>query len=95
MTAIESHQTKDTEDLKGVLEQMRTHLSRIQHDLNNPLSVVSGNAELLKELAKALDVYGEMEAPLQDMEAALDKMTEQVDRLMVIRNMLSNLSEQL
>ena len=51
--------------------------------------------ELLKELAIALNVYADVEDPLEDMGAALDKLTEQVDRLMVIRSMLSNLSEKL
>lgn len=92
MTITESH---NTEELKAALEQLKSHISRIQHDLNNPLSVVSGNVELLKELAIALNVYADVEDPLEDMGAALDKLTEQVDRLMVIRSMLSNLSEKL
>ncbi|MBT3450311.1 MAG: hypothetical protein HOC28_02290 [Bacteroidetes Order II. Incertae sedis bacterium] len=92
MTITESH---NTEELKAALEQLKSYISRIQHDLNNPLSVVSGNVELLKELAIALNVYADVEDPLEDMGAALDKLTEQVDRLMVIRSMLSNLSEKL
>ncbi|HAY35885.1 MAG: histidine kinase dimerization/phospho-acceptor domain-containing protein [Rhodothermales bacterium] len=92
MTITEPH---NTEELKAALEQLKSHISRIQHDLNNPLSVVSGNVELLKELAIALNVYADVEDPLEDMGAALDKLTEQVDRLMVIRSMLSNLSEKL
>jgi signal transduction histidine kinase len=92
MTITESH---NTEELKAALEQLKSYISRIQHDLNNPLSVVSGNVELLKELAIALNVYADVEDPLEDMGAALDKLTEQVDRLMVIRSMLSNFSEKL
>ena len=92
MTITEPH---NTEELKAALEQLKSHISRIQHDLNNPLSVVSGNVELLKELTIALNVYADVEDPLEDMGAALDKLTEQVDRLMVIRSMLSNLSEKL
>ncbi len=92
MTITESY---NTEELKAALEQLKSYISRIQHDLNNPLSVVSGNVELLKELAIALNVYADVEDPLEDMGAALDKLTEQVDRLMVIRSMLSNLSEKL
>ena len=92
MTITEPH---NTEELKAALEQLKSYISRIQHDLNNPLSVVSGNVELLKELAIALNVYADVEDPLEDMGAALDKLTEQVDRLMVIRSMLSNLSEKL
>ena len=92
MTITESH---NTEELKAALEQLKSYISRIQHDLNNPLSVVSGNVALLKELAIALNVYADVEDPLEDMGAALDKLTEQVDRLMVIRSMLSNLSEKL
>lgn len=92
MTITEPH---NTEELKAALEQLKSHISRIQHDLNNPLSVVSGNVELLKELTIALNVYADVEDPLEDMGAALGKLTEQVDRLMVIRSMLSNLSEKL
>ena len=92
MTITESH---NTEELKAALEQLKSHISRIQHDLDSPLSVGSGNVALLKELAIALNVYADVEDPLEDMGAALDKLTEQVDRLMVIRSMLSNLSEKL
>ena len=85
----------DSAALKRALEDIRTHIGKIQHDLNNPLSVVSGNTELLLELSKALGVSDDFQPPLKDMEKALEKLTEQVDRLMVIRTLLTRLSENL
>ena len=40
-------------DLKGALEGIRGELGRVAHALNNPLAVISGNAQLGLEMAAA------------------------------------------
>ena len=77
------------------LERIRSQLYRIQHDLNNPLSVLSGNAELLTELSRALGVEDELGGPLDDLSTAVDQLTENVDRLLAVRGLLSELKQQL
>lgn len=82
-----------TTELKAALAQARALLSRIHHDVNSPLSVISGNVQLLQELAKALQVDSEFQDPLRDMEDAVDGVISSVDRLMIVRKLLADLEK--
>ena len=82
-------------DVRENLDQLRRQLSKIHHDVNNPMTVLSGNIELIRELAKAMGVGHDFEGPLADIESALDVLTERIDKLMVVRQMLINLSDSL
>jgi len=77
------------------LEEIRGQLSRVHHDINNPLSVISGNVELISELTTALGMKGDLEGPLEDIAAAVDLLTENVDRLLAVRGLLNELSRHL
>ena len=83
------------QELLGKLEQIKHQLSRAHHDINNPLAIISGNVELLGELTKALGVDDELSGPLTDIEKAVGLLTENVDRLVIVRKILTDLSEQL
>lgn len=93
-TAIMSN-LRPSRDITQQLETIRVQLSRIHHDLNNPLSVISGNVELIGELTKALGVELDLGGPIEDLAAAVDQLAENVDRLLAVRGLLSELSEQL
>lgn len=82
-------------DVGEQLELIRSQLSRIHHDLNNPLSVISGNAELLAELSRALGVGEELGGPIDDLSSAVDQLSENVDRLLAVRGLLNELTQQL
>jgi signal transduction histidine kinase len=84
--------SSDTSEQLGLT---RSQLSRIHHDLNNPLSVISGNAELLAELSRALGLEEELGGPIDDLSAAVDQLTENVDRLLAVRGLLNELTQQL
>lgn len=83
----------ENNDLERTLRDLRGRLSRVHHDLNNPLSIVSGNAQLLRELSKALGVEEEFHGPLDDLEAAVDKLSESADGLILVRRMLVELEK--
>lgn len=85
--------TTTSSELKQALAQARALLSRIHHDVNSPLSVLSGNAQLLQELAVALQVESDFKDPLQDMEDAVDGVIASLDRLMVVRKLLADLEK--
>ena len=92
MTEIEQSIKKD---LQEKLESIRRDLSRVHHDANNPLSVISGNVELLGELARALGTENEFNGPIEDMAKAIGLLSENIDRLIVVRKQLTDLAEQL
>ena len=56
-------------------------LSEIYHDLNNALSVISGNTQLLSEQARAERMGAAFLEPLKDIEAAHTEIFEVLDRL--------------
>ncbi len=83
----------ESEKIHTTLRTVRKHLSRIHHDLNNPLSIVSGNVQLLDELSKALQVGDEFEVPIQDVMVAVEQLTGITEELLVLRNVLAQLEE--
>ncbi len=78
-------------ELKQAIAEVRGLLSRIHHDVNNPLSVLSGNVELLQELVAALGMEDELSEPLTDMLEAVNGLGDSIDRLLVVRGLLSEL----
>jgi signal transduction histidine kinase len=62
-------------------EQLQVALSRVTHDINNPLSIISGNAQLLLELAQVLDLDPDVAKPIRDIEEASQRLARMVGRL--------------
>lgn len=76
------------DDSLVLLQQVRRTLSRVNHDLNNPLSIISGNAQLLIELARALDLDNDLVQPLKDIEEASGRVSTILRRLVDLRDRL-------
>ncbi len=68
-------------DDAGARADLRVALTRVTHDINNPLAVISGNAQLLLELARALDLDPDVAKPIQDIEEASQRLASMVERL--------------
>ncbi len=62
------------DDLQGALR-------RVTHDINNPLSIISGNAQLLLELSQVLDLDPDVAKPIRDIEEASQQLADMVERL--------------
>lgn len=60
---------------------LQVALNRVTHDINNPLAIISGNAQLLLELARALDLDPDVAKPIQDIEEASQRLASMVERL--------------
>lgn len=82
----------ESEKIRETLRTVRKHLSRIHHDMNNPLSIISGNVQLLNELSKALKVSDDFDAPLKDVLTATERLTGLTEELVVLRNLLMQLN---
>jgi signal transduction histidine kinase len=64
-----------TDPVELIRELGRT-LSRIYHDTNNPLAIVSGNAQFLLELAKSMGLDQDLVQPMRDIEEASERVAE-------------------
>ena len=80
------------EEVERALAELRDEMSRVAHALNNPLSVIAGNAQLGLELGAALgvdaDVTGAFEqiqqaaAELGDLFGEVAALRARIDRLL-------------
>lgn len=68
-------------ELRPDAAALQQALSEVTHDLNNPLAIISGNAQLLLELARMLDLEPDLAKPIQDIEEASHRLSAMVRRL--------------
>ena len=61
-------------------------LSKIKHDINNPVSVIAGNAQFLRELAKAENLGPVFAESIDDIEAACGMISTILERLEAIED---------
>lgn len=72
------------------LARIRRSLSAIYHDINNPISIVVGNAELLMEMAVSAGLGPDFIDPLADIGKASEQISEHVERLMELKALVSD-----
>ncbi|WP_397547291.1 histidine kinase dimerization/phospho-acceptor domain-containing protein [Rhodothermus marinus] len=70
------------------LRQVRQELSRLNHDLKNPLAIISGNAQFLHELIRMRGGDAELEGPVADIEEACRQIHALLQRLVALRDTL-------
>lgn len=78
-------ETARREELMGVLREVRAVLSRVYHDANNPLAIISGNAQFMLELSKAMELDDDLIQPVQDIEEASRRVAEALRELVPLR----------
>lgn len=70
----------DTEVFSSV-EDIHDAVSSVHHDLNNPLSIISGNAQFLLELSQEEDLDEQFVSSVQDIQEATRQMATAIERL--------------
>lgn len=68
-------------DTPESLDDVRETVSSVYHDLNNPLSIISGNAQFLLELSQELDVDEQFVSSVEDIKEAAERMSDSLNRL--------------
>ena len=67
-----------------MLAELRQAVGKATHDVNNPLTVISGNAQLAVELARALDVDEAVLGAVREIDEAAGRLAQtllELDRL--------------
>ncbi|NBB99413.1 MAG: response regulator [Bacteroidetes bacterium] len=64
-----------------LLRTIHSTVATVKHEINNPLSIISGNAQLLVELARALDLGEDVAQPARDIEEASQRIAASLDKL--------------
>jgi signal transduction histidine kinase len=78
------------DELIHLLDTLQRELVRAVHDVNNPLAIISGNAQMLAELMRGQNVDAEVEKSVADIEEASTVLAERLERLSALRESLSS-----
>lgn len=76
------------EQLEARLYAVTREVADVYHDVSNPVSALTGNIELLRILIDEAEVDEATRATVGDLETALARLHETLDRLRVLRNAL-------
>lgn len=69
-------------------EDIHDTVSTVYHDLNNPLSIISGNAQFLLELSQAEDLDEQYQSSARDIKEAAQRMADSLQRLTHLKEQL-------
>lgn len=75
-------------------EDIHESVSSVYHDLNNPLSIISGNAQFLLELGEEQDVDDQFVDSARDIKEAAQRMSDSLERLTRLKEALEDREEQ-
>lgn len=91
LAAMQQRPTREgsTSHLAERLEEIRAKASKVYHDVNNPLAIVSGNAQLFLELSNILGADEDLVQPVRDIDAASMRMSELLRGLVEIKQLAS------
>ncbi len=63
------------------IDGLRREIRRIYHDIKNPVAIIAGNAELMREIVKGMDVGEEILLSVNDIIEASGLLSDRVDQL--------------
>ena len=81
MTKFEEFETED---------DLHEAVSSVYHDLNNPLSIIAGNAQFLLELSREKNLDEQFASSAQDIQEASQRMSESLQRLTRLKDHLED-----
>ena len=76
-------------DQLKLIETVRSTVANVKHEINNPLAIISGNAQLLLELARLMDLDEELVKPIRDIEEASLRIDQSLEKLNSIKELIA------
>jgi signal transduction histidine kinase len=77
-----------------LIRKLRSSLGRIFHDTNNPLAIVSGNAQFLLEVGRSMELESDLIQPMQDIEEASERVAEGLKEISMLRDRIGDYLKQ-
>ena len=72
-----------------LLDSLRMTVAKVKHEINNPLAIISGNAQLLLELSRMMDLDEDLVKPIRDIEEASLRISGSLDKLNSIKELMA------
>lgn len=63
------------------IDEVHETVSSVYHDLNNPLSIISGNAQFLLEIGREEELDDQFVSSAQDIKQAAQRMADSLHQL--------------
>lgn len=75
------------------MEEVQETVSSVHHDLNNPLSIISGNAQFLLEIGKEEELDDQFLSSARDIKEAAQRMADSLHQLTRLKKELEEREE--
>ena len=72
-----------------LLDSLRMTVAKVKHEINNPLAIISGNAQLLLELSRMMELDEDLVKPIRDIEEASLRISDSLDKLNSIKELMA------
>ena len=82
---------RSEDDVDRALAELRDEMARVAHALNNPLSVIAGNAQLGLELGTALGVDGDVTGAFEQIQQAATELGDLFGEVAALRARIDRL----
>ena len=86
--ALKTAERARRQEQMQLIDSLRTTVANVKHEINNPLAIISGNAQLLLELARMMDLDEDLVKPIRDIEEASLRITKSLDKLNSIKELI-------
>ena len=87
--ALQATERARREDQMKLIDSLRTTMANVKHEINNPLAIISGNAQLLLELTKMMELDDDLVKPIRDIEEASLRISDSLDKLNSIKELIA------
>ncbi len=77
------------EEAVALLEELRAETGSVAHAINNPLTVITGNAQLVLEVARMEGRDSAVLGPIEDINAAAGQLSDALTRLSALRQRIA------
>ena len=87
--ALQATERARRQDQMKLIDSLRTTMANVKHEINNPLAIISGNAQLLLELTKMMELDDDLVKPIRDIEEASLRISDSLDKLNSIKELIA------
>ena len=89
VAGTESPRALADSDAAALLEALRAETGVVAHAINNPMTVITGNVQFLREVAQTSDVDPLLTGPIDDIGAAAEQLSEALNQLAALRQRIA------
>jgi signal transduction histidine kinase len=82
---------EDQVEMSGLIKHIGKELSTFYHDFNNPLTVLSGNIQLLQILAETMHVPPDIAKPIQDINGISSRFIHDLEIIQELKERIRDL----